>query len=101
MEKGGALRIKVRSINNVCVIKVIDNGIGISTERQRQILKEAEKGHTSLIGIANTKKRLEIFTGISDSFRFISKQGIGTIAEIRIPIIKTKHHCTGTNNDNR
>lgn len=101
VEKGGALRIKVRSINNVCVIKVIDNGIGISTERQRQILKEAEKGHTSLIGIANTKKRLEIFTGISDSFRFISKQGIGTIAEIRIPIIKTKHHCTGTNNDNR
>lgn len=98
MEKGGALKVKVRSKNNLCIIKIIDNGIGMNTEKQKEILSEAEKGHTTSIGIANTQKRLEIFTGSPDSFRIISKQGIGTIAEIRIPVKKIKHHRTGTEN---
>lgn len=88
IEKGGALKIKVRSINNICIIKIIDNGIGMDTEKQKEIICETEKGHTTSIGIANTQKRLEIFTGAPDSFRIISKQGIGTIAEIRIPVKK-------------
>ncbi len=90
MEKGGALKIKVRRVNDICVIKIIDNGVGMDNEKQRKLQNANQRGHTTSIGITNTQKRLEIFTEDSASFRIISKQGIGTIAEIRIPVEKKK-----------
>lgn len=87
LEDGGHIKIKVRKKGESCVIKIIDNGIGIHPETLKELLRgERKSSHISSIGISNTKKRVEIFTGNPNSFKLASKQGIGTVTTVIVPI---------------
>lgn len=88
-EEGGRLRIKVYVHDDNAVIKIIDNGVGISKERIESImsLKEEKKvGHTSSIGISNVLNRLIIFCGNKNCLEIRSKIGLGTVIEIKMPV---------------
>lgn len=100
LEKGGALKIKVRRVKDACVIKVIDNGMGMDIKKLKEENSEnGTMGHTTSIGITNTRKRIQLFTEDEKSFRIISKPGLGTVAEIRIPIADFKISLTGASGE--
>lgn len=85
----GGIKIKISRRGDNCIIKVIDNGVGISRERLKEILSrggDSDAGHMSSIGIFNTAQRVRMFTGSDESFRLMSKKGLGTVAVITIPI---------------
>ncbi len=89
MEDGGCIKIKVRKKGESCVIKIIDNGTGICPEILKELLQGNRKSsHITSIGISNTKKRVEIFTGNPESFRLTSRPGIGTVTTVIVPIGK-------------
>ena len=77
-EKGGHLRITAHKDGDHAVIMISDDGIGMDTSRLAEL---ASDGH---IGIANTKKRLEIFEGRDDVFSISSEHGKGTVITIRL-----------------
>ena len=77
-EKGGHLRITAHKDGDHAVIMISDDGIGMDTSRLAEL---ASDGH---IGIANTKKRLEIFEGRDDVFSISSERGKGTVITIRL-----------------
>ncbi len=87
-EAGGKIRIKITEVSNEIIIKIIDNGIGISKARMESIkdLKANNHiGHSNAIGIANVAHRLSIFTGLSECFGIRSIEGLGTIVVVKIP----------------
>lgn len=77
-EKGGHLRITAHKDGDHAVIMISDDGIGMDASRLAEL---ASDGH---IGIANTKKRLEIFEGRDDVFSISSERGKGTVITIRL-----------------
>lgn len=84
-EEGGSIKIKVRRKGDMCIICIIDNGIGISDEKLHEISSDTY-GHTNSIGVANTRKRIEIFSRCRDAFHMISKVNYGTITIIKLPL---------------
>ena len=87
-EDGGEIKIKISAFRDEVIIKIIDNGIGISKARLEDIqtLKQNDHtGHSNAIGIANVVHRLTIFTGLSQCFRIRSKEGFGTLVTVNIP----------------
>lgn len=87
-EEGGKIRIKVAGRLDDVIVKIIDNGVGISKPRMEaiQTLKEDNHtGHSNAIGIANVVNRLTLYTGSSECFRIRSIAGFGTIVSVKIP----------------
>ena len=93
--EGGHLRIKAYLNKGRAVIKIVDNGVGMSKEKIELImsLKNKEKtGHTNAIGLSNVINRLAIFcNGKSRFFMIKSKPGLGTIVRITLPISHFRH----------
>ena len=91
-ETGGAVRVKIYKRNDRVIIKIIDNGVGIPKEVIEQILAGSNevysKGQTTGIGINNVKDRLAIFYKDPNCFNLRSKNNLGTVLIIRIPIIQ-------------
>ncbi|WP_196247183.1 sensor histidine kinase [Clostridium novyi] len=88
-EQGGGIRLKAYVSNDNTIIKIIDNGVGMSKERINSIVQLKEQscvGDTSSIGISNVLKRINIFCDNEEALKIRSKPGIGTIIEIKIPI---------------
>ena len=84
----GQLRISARREADSCVISITDDGVGMSKEkleRLKQGTGSGRVGHTSSIGINNTRKRLEVFTHDKDCFSMTSEIGKGTCVQLRIP----------------
>lgn len=72
---------------NQLVIKVIDNGTGMSEERLRalhEMIKEGKKLSES-VGLYNVHQRLSLFYGKDFSFDINSCQGKGTEIRLAIP----------------
>ena len=60
---------------NEIVIRIADNGRGMSKER----LDEVIRGKTGRVGVSNTRRRLEIFFSDDSCFEMISQEGVGTM----------------------
>lgn len=95
---GGCLRIKAYYYKGEAVIKIIDNGVGISKDKIEDIMsmknkkKIGQTGHTTAIGLTNVINRLAIFcNGKKKSFMIKSKVGLGTVVSIILPITHSKH----------
>lgn len=67
---------------NLCFIKIRDNGVGISKER----LQELFVLETDHIGIRNVNERLKLFFGEQYGLTLISSVECGTEVTIRIPL---------------
>ena len=90
-ELGGKLRVKISEKEQMVIIKIIDNGAGISKEKISRLMNlmnyenEMDSGHTTGIGIANVMSRLNNFYNGRSKFNISSKPGIGTVIAIMVP----------------
>ncbi|MBZ4664904.1 sensor histidine kinase [Mahella sp.] len=94
-EKDGTSTIKIRidKYNTEMRIAVIDNGIGISKEKLKQIKESLKKefDYSEHIGLLNINERLKLIYGNNYSITIRSKFGMGTAIYIKFPLwIKDK-----------
>jgi two-component system, LytTR family, sensor kinase len=77
---GGNVLIRTRRRGSTALIEVVDDGIGMTTDR----LEEALRG-TSGIGVSNVNERLRVIYGEGCQLRFRSEMGQGTAVSMEIP----------------
>jgi len=80
--EGGTLSISVRKNNGHIKIVILDDGIGISEEKQNELLNEK----SNRIGFSNTFQKLKLVK--MSTFTLDSKEGIGTKITIILPEVK-------------
>jgi two-component system sensor histidine kinase YesM len=69
------------------LIKIIDNGIGISEERIRQIFEYADaNAEKSSFGLRNVDERIKLFYGEKYGLKMVSQLGQGTEVTVVIPL---------------
>lgn len=78
---GGTVYISTACDNDNIIIKVKDDGVGVSAKSIDDIpVLHDGKSH---VGLTNVKERIEIMTG--GSLEFYSEKGKGTVVTIKIP----------------
>jgi two-component system, sensor histidine kinase YesM len=101
-EKPGkcSIKVRIRRLPSMISIHVIDNGVGMSPERLKEVMSlmahddstnqgttpDPVKDSSGNIGLYNTNKRLVLSYGEFFNLRIVSKLGWGTSVQIRIPI---------------
>lgn len=82
------IKIKISIKNDFLMLTIIDNGIGIHSEKLKDIKNKLnlDGEHSNHIGLFNTNKRLKLTYGINYGIRIDSKLGLGTIIYIKMPI---------------
>lgn len=72
---------------NKLYIRVVDNGAGMDPEQMRKINDpERTKHRFNNIGIPNIRERIKLYFGEEYDVRYNSSPGVGTIAEIMLPV---------------
>lgn len=90
-ENEGIIAIKSEKKENMIVISVKDNGIGIKKETLNSLLNYSEKNkkrkttHITGIGINNVNKRLKHYFGSQFGLEIYSQYGEGTEVQIKLP----------------
>ncbi|MFD0680220.1 MULTISPECIES: cache domain-containing sensor histidine kinase [unclassified Paenibacillus] len=84
----GHIRITGQQSNGVVILKVIDDGIGMESEKVKTLLSnvnltEGGKG----VGLHNVNQRVQLYFGDPYGLEFESEQEEGTTAILRIPAI--------------
>ncbi len=84
---GGAIALHFEKRENRLVVTVQDDGVGISKERQAQMMSGelVNQRSYSHIGLANVNKRLELLYGPASTLRVESGEGRGTTVSFSIP----------------
>ncbi|MFC5465194.1 cache domain-containing sensor histidine kinase [Lederbergia graminis] len=88
-EKGGKVTVKTCVTNHQLYVSVMDNGVGISEEKQQAILKtfnDIENSQENRIGLMNVHQRLKITFGENSGLNLKSELGKGTCISFSIPI---------------
>lgn len=87
----GLIKISVQKENNHLRLRVIDDGLGIKSDRLEEIIKSLEQEETTgkrrSVGLKNIHERIKLFFGSEYGIRMISQAGLGTTVELRIPAI--------------
>ena len=91
----GSVKVSVVPVNGTAIIKVVDTGIGISSEDQPRIFERfyrADKSHSSLIrgtglGLSIVKHGVQLHGG---EVQMESKAGLGTTMIVRLPMVQNK-----------
>jgi len=83
-EDGGDIVITAKRRGKYNIIKIGDNGVGISKEKLKGLRDNNLKTTSKSIGLKNTQNRIQIFTSKKDSFRIISKKNKGTVITIKL-----------------
>lgn len=83
----GRLCIDARREQDCLVIRVVDDGIGMSQEKVEELLASDEeiKGKMRTIGVANVSKRIAEIYGDGYGLQIVSEEGVGTRVTVTIP----------------
>lgn len=87
-ESAGHIRIEVNMEREDVILKIEDDGIGMSQRQIRKIFnadQEKYEGKSLGIGIQNTRKRLINNYGSDYDVRILSRENVGTSIMIKIP----------------
>lgn len=87
----GRIDVQVRQEGEDILFVVQDNGVGMSQEQIRQILRRGPSDRTG-IGIKNVDERLKIYFGTAYGLHITSEPDVGTRVEIRMPRIQEGDH---------
>ncbi|WP_040210172.1 sensor histidine kinase [Clostridium polynesiense] len=89
MEEGGIINIEALKIRNHCIIKIEDNGAGMSYQKIEEILQgnniSKVHGQTTGLGVGNVVNRLRIFFEDEDVITILSEENKGTKIYVKIP----------------
>lgn len=91
--RSGTVMISAEEKNGALLIKVMDNGVGISEEKLRELnrnLTEGEDGESRVdksnhIGMENVNDRIRHMYGNNYGLTIMSKAGYGTVVTYRLP----------------
>ena len=74
---------------NKLIIKVMDDGAGISEDKLKQIFSEGNKSHRKHngVGMGNIQSRIKLYYGEAFGLQAESEEGVGTTITITIPYI--------------
>lgn len=95
-EYQGKIRIELSLGEGRLQIDISDNGVGISQAKLAKVLKGEQiktasfkkQGKTSGLGLANIRKRLELFYQQNDLFFISSRPKQGTQVSLKLPLIE-------------
>ena len=88
------IEISMKLLDEQFYIRIRDNGCGISPALVRELNdKKSDSGHH--VGIANVRKRLELYYGEDHAMYFESQEGSGTSVHLFIRAV-----CGGNQNEN-
>ncbi|GBG10046.1 sensor histidine kinase [Paenibacillus agaridevorans] len=100
MAGNGGIKIKLVRYSGWTAISVIDNGVGMSKERLKEVRRSVamhleddygntgdagDTGDADHIGLANTNRRIRLAYGTDEGLQILSKQGLGTVVRLKIP----------------
>jgi len=85
-EQGGSIELRVVREGARVRIRLADDGVGIAPARLAELMAgtAAAGGHTTGLGLANVRRRLELFGGDRVDFRISSEPGRGTTVEFSL-----------------
>lgn len=86
---GGCISIVIHKKENMIIVKVSDNGMGMSSERLEQVQNDSlssERGKK--IGLRNVRERISYIYGEAASLSISSTEGIGTEVVLNLPILE-------------
>ena len=99
-ERSLKVRVTARIVKDRVRIRVVDNGAGMSRERLAAVRMQIETGvrpsgedeararrKSTGIGLHNVYERLKLNFGIDDGLRIYSKEGLGTLTVLSMPLI--------------
>ncbi|MGI6777619.1 MAG: cache domain-containing sensor histidine kinase [Acetivibrionales bacterium] len=85
----GIIQIHGRRVDNKILLQVIDNGVGMSPDKIRQIFEESYKpSRGSGIGVRNVNERIKLYFGNQYGIDFESEPDAGTTANIWLPVLE-------------
>jgi two-component system sensor histidine kinase YesM len=87
-EAGGLVRVEVSDAGAVVLVRVTDNGDGMSKQRIEEIyrsLEDKQDQETNRIGLRNVHLRLQLTYGTEYGLTIESEPGIGTQVSFSIP----------------
>ncbi|SFX65440.1 Sensor histidine kinase YesM [Thermoactinomyces sp. DSM 45891] len=86
-EEGGRISIGVRAAEHGVQLEVADDGVGMSQDQVRQIMKGmyTAQGQTGSVGLSNVIRRLSLYYHREDLLQIQSEVGKGTSITILIP----------------
>lgn len=88
-EQSGKIQIFVRILEGNLQIHIIDDGVGMTPERLRELTeKNVKREHFSGIGIKNVDDRLKLIYGNEYGINIQSDENKGTSITISIPVQK-------------
>lgn len=93
-ETDGLLTIHV-SVDECLIIRVKDNGAGITEERLEEVetsLNDYENLDRTHIGVCNVNQRIKLQYGENYGLSINSKKDDGTLVIIRIPVVKNENY---------
>ena len=82
----GEILISVHKVNDDIIIRIKDNGVGMSEEQVESILKK-ERTDSKGIGVKNVNDRIKIYFGDDYGIVVESELDVGTIITIKIPAV--------------
>ena len=86
----GKVTLSVYRENNMCCIRVSDNGIGTDEEIIEKIMNHEKKpSETRGVGITNVMSRLDLYYNNKEVFEMKSRKNEGTHVTIKIPLEDT------------
>jgi len=87
----GHIAVSVKLDGSEVVIKVSDNGLGMSAEQLGKILSgTAVSSKGSGVGVKNVQERIRLYFGDAYGLHFESEQEVGTTVTIRFPALIPK-----------
>jgi two-component system LytT family sensor kinase len=82
--EGGSITLRSRLIKSRLIVEVEDDGVGMGAA---QLLAEPDGLGGSGIGMANVAERLKVLYGDTAKMVIDSREGIGTLIRLRLPIL--------------
>ncbi|MDD2970694.1 MAG: sensor histidine kinase [Lachnospiraceae bacterium] len=99
-EGKGLIRITGKKEKGKTVLKVIDNGVGMTKEVLAKLFVERETEDTGKVGVLNVQRRIQIYYGLEYGIHYESIPMQGTTVYIEIPFTddfapeRRQHHET-------
>lgn len=75
------IEVRAELENEEAVLKIIDNGVGMSQERVAYVLSQ----NSDRVGLSNINQRLKLLYGEGYGLKIISRKGSGTTVALRFP----------------
>lgn len=89
--EGGTVKISAKNMADYVMLRVSDDGVGMSEEKLSGIFKEHDKAERTGIGLLNIKKRMQTLFGYGPEIQ--SAVGKGTDIILKIPKQKGEISC--------